>query len=146
MFEVAGKYMDIISINHYRKWQPDSQQMSDWIEWSGKPFIITEFYTKGEDSGLPNNTGAGWNVRTQEDRGWFYQNFTMELLKSKGCVGWHWFTYMDNDPENLHTDYSNRDSNKGVVKWNFEPYTVLLDEMKQLNDRVWNLIQYFDKK
>ena len=70
----------------------------------------------------------------------------MELLKSKGCVGWHWFTYMDNDPENLHTDYSNRDSNKGVVKWNFEPYTVLLDEMKQLNDRVWNLIQYFDKK
>lgn len=146
MFEVAGKYMDIISINHYRKWQPDSQQMSNWIEWSGKPFIITEFYTKGEDSGLPNNTGAGWNVRTQEDRGWFYQNFTMELLKSKGCVGWHWFTYMDNDPENLHTDYSNRDSNKGVVKWNFEPYTVLLDEMKQLNDRVWNLIQYFDKK
>lgn len=145
MFEVAGRYMDIVSINHYRKWQPEAAQMRNWIEWSGKPFIITEFYTKGEDSELPNNTGAGWNVRCQEDRGWFYQNFTMELLKSRGCVGWHWFTYMDNDPENMHTDPSNRDSNKGVVRWNFEPYTVLLEEMQQLNDRVWNLIQYFDR-
>lgn len=145
MFEVAGKYMDVVSINHYQKWQPDVQEVSNWIEWSGKPFIITEFYTKGEDSDLPNKTGAGWNVRTQEDRGWFYQNFTMELLRCKGCVGWHWFTYMDNDPENMHTDPSNRDSNKGVVKWSFEPYTVLLDEMKQLNDRVLRLIYHFDK-
>lgn len=146
IFETAGKYMDVVSINHYQKWQPDAAQMANWAEWSGKPFIITEFYTKGEDSGLPNNTGAGWNVRTQQDRGWFYQNFTMELLKSRACVGWHWFTYMDNDPENTKTDYSNRDSNKGVVKWNFEPYTPLLDEMKQLNDNVWSLIKYFDKQ
>lgn len=146
VFEVAGRYMDVISINHYQKWQPDAEQMASWTAWSGKPFLITEFYTKGEDSGLPNNTGAGWNVHTQADRGWFYQNFTMELLKSKCCIGWHWFKYMDNDPQNLKTDESNRDSNKGVVKWNFEPYTVLLDEMKQLNDNVWSLIKYFDKQ
>ena len=28
-------------------------------------------------------------------------------------------------PEDLTTDYSNRDSNKGMVKWNFEPYPAL---------------------
>ena len=106
--------------------------------------LSTEFYTKGEDSGLPNNTGAGWNVRTQADRGWFYQNFVTELLRSGNCVGWHWFTYMDNDPQNLKTDPSNRDSNKGVVAWNFEPYTVLLDEMKQLNDCTFRLIRHLD--
>lgn len=146
IFQASGKYMDIISINHYHKWQPEAAQMAQWAEWSGKPFLITEFYTKGEDSGLPNNTGAGWNVHTQRERGWFYQNFTMELLKSRSCVGWHWFKYMDNDPQNLKTDESNRDSNKGVVKWDFEPYTELLDEMKQLNDNVWSLIRYFDKQ
>lgn len=145
MFEVAGKYMDVVSINHYQRWQPETKKMADWVEWSGKPFLITEFYTKGEDSGLPNNTGAGWNVHTQQERGWFYQNFTMELLKSRGCVGWHWFTYMDNDPQNTKTDYSNRDSNKGIVRWNFEPYTELLEPMKQLNESVWSLIRYFDK-
>ena len=144
IFKTAGKYMDIVSINHYQKWEPDAQAVQNWGAWSGKPFFVTEFYTKGEDSGLPNNTGAGWNVRTQADRGWFYQNFVTELLRSGNCVGWHWFTYMDNDPQNLKTDPSNRDSNKGVVAWNFEPYTVLLDEMKQLNDCTYRLIRHLD--
>ena len=144
IFAVAGKYMDVISINHYRLWEPRAEWMDNWEKWSGKPFLITEFYTKGEDSLLPNNTGAGWNVPTQADRGWFYQNFVTELLRSGNCVGWHWFTYMDNDPQNLKTDPSNRDSNKGVVNWAFEPYTELLDAMKQLNDRTYRLIGYLD--
>lgn len=146
IFKVAGKYADIISINHYRKWEPVQSIVENWEQWSGRPFIITEWYTKGEDSGLPNNTGAGWNVPTQADRGYFYQNFTMELLKSKVCVGWHWFTYQDNDPENLQTDPSNRDSNKGIVNSNFEPYTPLLESAKMVNDHTYNLIQYFDKE
>jgi len=146
IFEVAGKYCDIISINHYRKWEPVQSIMANWANWSGKPFIITEWYTKGEDSGLPNKSGAGWNVPTQADRGYFYQNFTIELLKSKACVGWHWFTYQDNDPLNLNTDPSNRDSNKGVVNSNYEPYDSLLINMKELNDHVYELIEYLNKQ
>ena len=144
IFKVAGKYMDVISINHYHKWEPDQSIMANWENWSGKPFLITEWYTKGEDSGLPNRTGVGWNVPTQQDRGYFYQNFVIELLKSQACVGWHWFTYQDNDPLNLKTDPSNRDSNKGIVNSNFEPYKPLLKNMKMLNDHVYDLIQYFD--
>lgn len=146
IFRVAGKYMDVISINHYRKWEPEQKIMKNWSNWSGKPFIITEWYTKGEDSGLPNNTGAGWNVPTQRDRGYFYQNFVIELLKSKACVGWHWFTYQDNDPEDLTTDPSNRNSNKGIVNSNYEPYQDLLDNMKVMNLSVYDLIKYLDGK
>ena len=146
MFEVAGRYMDVISVNHYQRWTPDMEEITNFGKWSGKPFMVTEFYTKGEDSDLPNTTGAGWNVHTQEERGLFYQNFCLQLLESKCCVGWHWFKYMDNDPEDLTTDESNRDSNKGMVKWNFEPYPALLAKMKQLNDRTFRLIQYFDGK
>ena len=75
IFKVAGKYMDIISINHYRKWEPVQSIMANWTNWSGKPFIITEWYTKGEDSGLPNKTGAGWNVPTQAGPGLFLSEF-----------------------------------------------------------------------
>lgn len=146
IFKVAGKYMDIVSINHYRKWEPSQEQMDKWGEWSGKPFLITEWYTKAEDSGLPNNTGAGWLVRTQQERGYFYQNFTIELLKNKNCVGWHWFKYMDNDPLDLSTDESNRDSNKGIINSNYEPYWPLLKQMKLINDNTLQLINYFDKK
>ena len=143
IFRTAGKYMDVISINHYQKWQPDTQAMQNWSSWSGKPFMITEYYVKGEDSGLPNNTGAGWNVRTQEERGYFFQNFNIELIKSKSCVGWHWFTYMDNDPEDMTTDPSNRDSNKGIVKWNFEYYTPLIESMAEFNNNVYQLTRFY---
>lgn len=143
IFRTAGKYMDVISINHYQKWQPDTQAMQNWAAWSGKPFMITEYYVKGEDSGLPNNTGAGWNVRTQEERGYFFQNFNIELIKSKACVGWHWFTYMDNDPEDMTTDPSNRDSNKGIVKWNFEYYTPLIESMTEFNNNVYQLTRFY---
>lgn len=145
IFKVAGKYADVISINHYRKWEPVQSIMANWAQWSGRPFIITEWYTKGEDSGLPNRTGAGWNVSTQQDRGYFYQNFTIELLKSKACVGWHWFTYQDNDPLNLKTDPSNRDSNKGMVNSAFQPYGPLVENMKMLNTHTYELIEYLDK-
>ena len=146
IFKVAGKYADLISINHYRKWEPVQSIMTNWEIWSGKPFIITEWYTKGEDSGLPNRTGAGWNVPTQQERGYFYQNFTIELLKSKSCVGWHWFTYQDNDPLNLKTDASNRDSNKGIVNSNYQPYIPLMENISLLNTHVYELIKFLDKK
>ena len=82
---------------------------------------------------------------TQQDRGFFYQNFTIELLKSKACVGWHWFTYQDNDSQNLKTDPSNRDSNKGIVNSNFEPYKPLIDNIKMMNSHVYELIRFLDK-
>ena len=144
IFRVAGRYMDVVSINHYRKWEPDQKTLAKWGQWSGRPFFITEWYIKGEDSGLPNNTGAGWLVRTQKERGLFYQNFCLELLKSPHCVGWQWFKYQDNDPENLQTDPSNRDSNKGIVNAMYEPYDDLLGQMKELNQQAYHLIRYFD--
>lgn len=146
IFKVAGKYMDIISINHYKKWQPLQENMSQWTSWSGKPFIITEFYTKGEDAdpSLTNTTGAGWNVRTQADRGYFYQNFVIELLKNGGCVGWHWFGYQDNDPEDTTADASNIDSNKGVVTWDLKTYDPLLEQMEILNRNAFHLMRYYD--
>jgi hypothetical protein len=95
--------------------------------------------------GLANVSGAGWVVKTQADRGRFYENFTLSLLESRACVGWHWFKYMDNDPEDTKADPSNRDSNKGIVSNRFEPYGPLLDAMKRLNERTFRLIEHFDR-
>ena len=146
MFKVAGKYMDIISLNHYQKWEPDESAMRNWEMWSGRPFMVTEYYVKGEDSGLPNATGAGWNVRTQVERGYFFQNFTRVLIKGRACVGWHWFKYMDNDPQDTSADPSNRDSNKGIVKWNYDYWTPLIESMDKFNHNVWNLTEFYDNK
>ncbi|HUC81108.1 MAG TPA: hypothetical protein VMR70_09340 [Flavisolibacter sp.] len=146
VFEAAGKYVDVIAVNYYREWTPLQEDVVNWEAWSGKPFIITEWYTKGEDSGMPNYSGAGWIVRTQKDRGAFYQNFALALLESKNCVGFHWFKYQDNDPSNLKTDPSNRDANKGIVTLGYEPYEGLTKKMKELNRNVYSLIDFFDKR
>ncbi|MEI6195019.1 MAG: hypothetical protein WCS42_11895 [Verrucomicrobiota bacterium] len=145
VFKAAGKYVDVMAVNYYRTWTPAQEKLAMWSQASGRPILITEWYVKGVDSGLPNNSGAGWIVKTQKDRGLFYQNFTLSLLESKVCVGWHWFKYIDNDPLEPGTEPSNRDSNKGIVTARYEPYPALLDEMKPLNDRVYSLADYFDK-
>jgi hypothetical protein len=51
---------------------------------------------------------------------------------------------MDNDPTNTKTDASNRDSNKGILNARYEAYTPLLDAMRELNSRVYPLIEHFD--
>ena len=144
LFRAIGQYADAVSINYYSGWAPDSASMTMWEHEAGKPFMITEFYVKAEDSGMPNHTGAGWLVHTQADRGIFYQNFVLALLQSGKCVGWHWFKYQDNDPLDPHAELSNLDSNKGIVDFQYKPYGPLLQEMRQLNTRVYQIADYFD--
>lgn len=145
LFAAAGRHLDVIGVNYYHAWSPDTERVANWVKWSGKPFIVTEWYAKGMDSGFANTTGAGWVVKTQADRGKFYQNFTLGLLESGGCVGWHWFKYRDNDPSSKTADPSNLDSNKGIVNLRLEPYAPLLSAMHELNRQIYSLAAYFDR-
>ena len=144
VFRAVGKYADAISINVYGIWQLDAETTAMWERESGKPFIVTEFYAKGEDSGMPNHTGAGWLVHTQDDRGLFYENFVLALLESRACVGWQWFKYQDNDPDDPHAELSNKDSNKGIVDRLYKPYEPLLNRMRDLNLKMYGAADVFD--
>lgn len=146
VFSAFGRHVDVVCVNYYRAWTPSAKALEMWHARSGKPLMITEFYAKAEDSGLANKGGAGWLVKTQKDRGAFYQNFTLGLLESKVCVGWSWHRYADNDPDDKTVDPSNRDSNKGVVSNRYAPFTELLDSMKSLNERVYGIAGYYDRK
>lgn len=143
--KAAGKHLEAIAFNWYNSWTPDAARMANWEKWSGKPFLITEWYAKGADAvGLANTSGAGWLVKTQSDRGHFYQNFTLALLRSKASLGWHWFKYQDNDPEDGSTDPSNRDANKGVIDIFYKPYPELASAMKEINTEAYSLTEFFD--
>jgi len=146
VFAAAGRHLDVVSVNVYGVWTPSAEMLRRWAAWAGRPILVTEWYAKGADTGMPNLSGAGWTVPTQRDRGWFYQNFTLALLESKVCVGWHWFKYMDNDPEDTRADPSNRDSNKGIVTAAYEPHVPLMDAMRELNRAAYPLTAYFDRR
>lgn len=146
IIEAAGRYCDVVSINYYGAWTPSVETMRNWEKWAHKPFIITEFYTKGMDSGLGNTTGAGFTVQTQQERGYAYQHFVLGLLESGNCVGWHWFRYQDNDPTSKGADPSNLDSNKGLVDNEYNPYQPLTDAMRELNVNSYRLADWFDQR
>ncbi|MDJ0367490.1 hypothetical protein QMK33_20260 [Hymenobacter sp. H14-R3] len=145
VFTAAEPFVDLVSINFYGYWRPTPGMMADWAKWTTKPFFITEFYTKSEESGLSNIAGAGWLVHKEADRGIFYQNFGLGLLQARNCVGWHWFRYQDNDASEPGTDKPDMGSNKGIVDTKYQPYPTLLTDMKALNQQVFGLINFFDK-
>jgi len=150
LWRVAGYWCDVITYNYYSAWEADFELVANQVKWAGKPFVVTEWYAKGmdvweKDNRMTNASGAGWTVRTQDDRGKFYQNFALSLLECKGCVGFDWFKYIDNDPDEEGAKYE-ENSNKGIVDNYGEEYTVLTDYMKELNHQKYNLIEFFDAR
>ncbi|MBQ4109665.1 MAG: hypothetical protein IJC74_02160 [Clostridia bacterium] len=135
IMKATGRYCDVISINYYRVWTPESYTLTEIAEWSGKPFMITEFYAKGEDTGFGNTDGWGWTCKTQKDRAAFYQNYALKLLECKDCVGFNWFKYRDDD-----------DSNKGLYDMNLNIYSDLADGIKEITYNVYELMDYFDEE
>jgi len=66
VFQTAGKYVDILQCNYYFRWTPVPEEIDSWTKWSGRPFMITEGYVKGDDTGMNNRRGAGGG-RTADD-------------------------------------------------------------------------------
>lgn len=142
VIEAAGKYCDIISINYYSRWSAElTTYVKNWGDWADAPFLVTEFYTKAQDSDLNNQSGAGFLVPTQKDRAYAYQHFTLGLLEAKNCVGWHWFKYQDDDG----SDNDGKPANKGMYDNQYKLYPHLSKYARAINYNAYDLIEFFDK-
>lgn len=140
----CARYCDVVSINYYARWQPEPDFMANLAAWCGeRPFIVSEFYVKGDDASYrgksyPNLDGGGWLVRTQKNRGEFYQNFCLRLIETRNCAGWMHFEYCDS--------YGGQTaSNKGLVSVEYAPYIEFLGSMKQLHNNLYALASYYDR-
>ena len=150
--KACAEYCDVVSVNYYNYWQPQTSycidQLKAWLS-DSKPFMVTEFYVKDAGAKYINTVyenleGAGWLVRDQKSRGYYYQNFCINLLKMKNCVGWQWFEFMDSYG-NSTSDTMYKGSNKGVVSARFEPYEDCLELMREMHWNIYQVTDYFDK-
>lgn len=145
----TGYWCDVYCVNYYEYWEADAETLYNVSRLTGKPMLVTEFYAKGMDAesplggSYPNTDGWGWVVKTQTDRGHFYQNFCLRLLESKNCIGWLYFQYIDNDP-----GVNPSASNKGMVNCDLdtEVYDAFNRQMALVNQNVYSLIDFFDEK
>lgn len=98
----AGYYLDVITTNLYTGLHFPWEALINYYRYAGKPFLITEFYAKAMDAiddgefMMANSTGAGTVVKTQQERGDYYEHQTLLLLESGACVGWTWYCMLDN--------------------------------------------------
>jgi len=125
--------LDVVSINYYHRWSPEPERLTNWMVLSGRPFLVSEWYAMSVQPDKIPQTGAGFRVRTDAERGLFYQNMTLGLLRHPGCVGWHWFKYGGDEP-GIH---------KGLVNLQFTPHQPLLDRMKHLNAQLYRLAEHY---
>ena len=99
----AGQYVDLLTVNLYGGLEPSIETIKYMYKYSGVPFIVTEFFAKGDDAvdmngySLGNQTNAGWIVKTQTDRAIHAENYILLLIESQTCVGWTWYRFRDND-------------------------------------------------
>ncbi len=133
--QASHRYMDVTSVNFYDRYSPaDAISLEEWT--GDHPCLVTEFYVKDISVFNTSQPGAGWYVNSQASRGHFYQNTCLELLQNKCYIGWHYFRFQD-DP----------DSNKGIVSYNDKKeYTEMTAYMKQLNEQVYRLCDFYDEK
>ncbi len=131
--EASHKYMDVSSVNFYDRFSPNESIAKDtWT--NDKPSLVGEFYIKDITQSTSSQSGAGWYVDSQGNRGKFYQNTVLELLENKSFIGWHYFRFADDDDG----------SNKGIVSRSGSEYVEMTKYMKELNEQVYQIIDHFD--
>jgi len=109
----ASKYLDVVSANLYGGVEPPIETIKTIQKYSGKPLLVTEFFSKANDAvdangySLGNQANAGLIVDTQSDRATMYENYVLLLLESQNCVGWTWYRFRDNDQTIFKDDAGN---------------------------------------
>jgi len=145
-WKAVAPFHDVVSVNYYHRWGPQDTEIANWAEWGDKPVMFTEWYAKALDAkNLSNVGGGGWIVRTQKDRGEYYQHFALGALENPQVVGFHYFKYQDDQTDAKGYDREGG-CNKGLVDSNEQPYAPLLDQARSINTVAYPLIKFFDER
>lgn len=94
---------------------------------------------------LANTEGAGWLVRTQEDRAKYYEHFLLVSAGIPSIVGGHYYKYLD-DSAHSKDLASLGGANKGFSITENKPYPPLWQRATQVNRQIYPLIQFFDQR
>lgn len=146
VWDVAGKYCDIVSVNCYRTLDLEKGVLTDgfeddlatWHRKAKRPLMITEWSFPALDAGLPSLHGAGQRVPTQKDRARAFTIFQRLLFATPFVVGSDYFMWVD-EPELGIAGTFPEDSNYGLVDVNDKPYALLTEAATNLHARVYDI-------
>ncbi len=146
IWDIAGKYCDVVTVNCYRKVDLDTGQMADdfpaelagWQAAAGKPMMITEWSFPALDAGLPCKHGAGQRVATQARRAFAFTAFQRLLFTTPYVIGSNFFMWADEPALGISATFP-EDSNYGLVNEQDVPYSLLTNAARVLHPLVYDL-------
>ena len=143
VWDIAGKYCDIVSVNTYRRLDLDTgviegyaEDLDRWYSQAGKPLMITEWSFCALDSGLPCTYGGGQRFDTQEQRAKAFSILQEFLFRRPYMVGSDYFMWVDQPAQGI-ADTFPENTNYGLVDVNDEPYQLLTQAATQLHRKVY---------
>ena len=147
VWEVSGKYCDLVTFNIY-PWADldrntvfvhrgaNAQRVADAfaerLAIVKKPMLITEWSFPALDSGLPCTAGAGQRFRTQKERTAATELFAKTMLASPGLLGYDYFMWVDEPAEGI-SDAFPEDSNYGLINLNGDAYPEITSMFTRLH-------------
>lgn len=141
IWDIAGRYCDIVTVNYYgtvdlerRRTTDMPEAMARYHRQSGRPLLITEWSFPALDAGLPCRHGAGQRVPTQKDKALAYRVYQTALFAMPFMVGSNYFMWVD-EPELGISSTFPEDSNYGLVDVEDRPWPELTATAASLNPR-----------
>ena len=135
---IAGRYMDVISINYYCA-GIDKAFIERIYRWSGQlPQFWSEFYytAEKESNAGPSNT----DLPTQTLRGQAYRYYVEQAAVLGFVVGIEWFTLIDQAATGRFFEGLNGErANTGLFNVADRPYRALFTEMNQAHATLYDV-------
>lgn len=139
VIEVAGRYVDVMSINWYDLipnlantlvgLDPEYLPVNNWLyeqyQAGGRPILISEWGYRSKDGGPEMNTYPPIypTLEDTEARADAYEEKFRGMLEREWFVGQHWFLFADQPPEGR---FDGEDNNFGIVTEEDVPYEPLV--------------------
>ncbi|MBQ6337630.1 MAG: hypothetical protein IJI36_00670 [Kiritimatiellae bacterium] len=147
VWEIAGKYCDLVTFNIYPWADIDrnvvfvhqgakANRVADAFEERyaivKRPMLITEWSFPALDSGLPCTAGAGQRFRTQKERTAATELFAKTMLATPSMLGYDYFMWVDEPAEGI-SDAFPEDSNYGLINLNGDAYPEITSMFTRLH-------------
>lgn len=147
--EVAGRYLDVVSVNDYEfasdpsaVFDPETYRylsgktdvaLQEFYDATERPLLITEFGFRAADSGLPNSWPPIYpTLETQTQRADRLEAYAERAFAARHIVGYHWFEFADQPTTGR---FDGEDNNWGLVNINDEPYAEVTARSAIVNAR-----------
>ena len=136
----ASRYCDLIAINWYNNYYAPSENYQEFSTWTqNKPILITEFssWTMDDTEYDLSHIDRSNCLRTQADRGLFFEHMALDWMEWDTIIGWSWYRY-----NHYTVNNKTQSSATGILTDDGRYYTAVEESMGKINNMAYNIARF----